>query len=208
MPIPNLKNQNQADKVKTAILISGGGSNMAALIKAAQAPNYPAKTVLVISNRPNAGGIAKAEALGIKTICINHKDFKTRKSFEQAMDVVLRGHETELICNAGFMRILSPWFVKRWLGRQLNIHPSLLPKFKGLHTHERAVEAGETEHGCTIHYVDEGMDTGEIIAQAKVGISPEETSVTLAQKVLQQEHILYPAVLETVARSLLTRIQK
>jgi len=201
MPIPNLK-------LKTAILISGGGSNMVALVKAAQAADYPAKIVLVISNRPNAGGIAKAEALGIKTVCINHKDFKTRKSFEQSMDEVLREHGAELICNAGFMRILSPWFVRRWLGRQLNIHPSLLPKYKGLHTHARAVEAGETHHGCTIHYIDEGMDTGEIIAQAKVRIFPEDTSETLAAKVLRQEHILYPDVLKTVARSIVFKRQK
>ena len=200
MPIPDLKSPDL--KVKTAILISGGGSNMVSLVKAAQSPDYPADIVLVISNRPNAGGVAKAEALGIKTICIDHKDFKTRKSFEQAMDTVLREHSAQLICNAGFMRILSPWFVKRWLGRLLNIHPSLLPKFKGLHTHERAIEAGETEHGCTIHYVDEGMDTGEIIAQAKVSVFPEDTNETLAAKVLEQEHMLYPDVLKNVAKAL------
>ena len=172
---------------------------MVALGKAAQAPDYPAEIVLVISNRPNAGGIAKAKALGIKTVCIDHKDFKTRKAFEQEMDKTLRTHDTELICNAGFMRILSPWFVKRWRGRQLNIHPSLLPKFKGLHTHKRALEAGETEHGCTIHYVDEGMDTGEIIAQSIVAILPQDTPGTLAARVLEQEHLLYPLVLKDLA---------
>lgn len=176
---------------------------MAALVKAAQAADYPADIVLVISNNPNADGIAKAKILGIKTVCIDHRNFKTRKSFEQAMDKVLRAHGTELICNAGFMRILSPWFVKRWLGRQLNIHPSLLPKFKGLHTHARAIEAGESEHGCTIHYVDEGMDTGEIIAQAKVNVSRGDTTETLGAKVLKQEHILYPTVLKAIARSML-----
>ncbi len=189
-------------KVKTAILLSGGGSNMVALVKAAQTPDFPAEIVLVISNRPDAGGLAKAEALGIKAACINHKDYKSRQSFEQAMDKVLRAHGTELICNAGFMRILSPWFVKRWLGRQLNIHPSLLPKFPGLHTHERALEAGEAEHGCTIHYVDEGMDTGEIIAQAKVKVLPTDTPDTLAKRVLKQEHILYPQILRQVTASL------
>ncbi len=193
------------EKVKTAILISGGGSNMVALVKAAQAADYPAEIVLVISNRPSSGGMAKAEALGVKTVCIDHKDFKTRKSFEQEMDRVLREHDVELICNAGFMRILSPWFVRHWLGRQLNVHPSLLPKFKGLHTHERAIEARETEHGCTIHYVDEGMDTGEKIAQAKVSVSPSETSETLAAKVLKQEHTLYPNVLKDVANALIFR---
>jgi phosphoribosylglycinamide formyltransferase 1 len=203
MPSPALK-----EKIKMAILISGGGSNMVALVKAAQASDYPADIVLVISNNPNADGIAKAKILGIKTVCIDHRNFKTRKAFEQAMDKVLRTHGTELICNAGFMRILSPWFVSRWSGRQLNIHPSLLPKFKGLHTHARAIEAGEAEHGCTIHYVDEGMDTGEIIAQAKVNVSRYDTTETLSAKVLKQEHILYPTVLKAVARSMLDKQQK
>jgi len=178
---------------------------MVSLVKAAQETDYPAEIKLVICNRPNAGGLAKAKALGVEPFCIDHKNFKTRKAFEQVMDKTLQDHSIELICNAGFMRILSPWFVRRWLGRQLNIHPSLLPKFKGLHTHERAIEAGETEHGCTIHYVDEGTDTGEIIAQAKVRISPEDTSETLAAKVLQQEHILYPAILKTVASALIAK---
>jgi len=200
MPRPIL-----TEKIRTAILISGGGSNMVSLVKAAQEADYPAKVKLVICNRPNAGGLAKAKSLGIETFCIDHKNFKTRKAFEQEMDKTLREHDIELICNAGFMRILSPWFVGRWLGRQLNIHPSLLPKFKGLHTHERAIEAGETEHGCTIHYVDEGMDTGEIIAQAKVNILASDTNETLATKVLQQEHILYPAVLKTMASALVAK---
>lgn len=174
---------------------------MVSLVNATQAPDYPAEIVLVICNRPDASGISKAESLGIKTICIDHKDYNTRKAFEQAMDKVLREHGTELICNAGFMRILSPWFVKRWLRRQLNIHPSLLPKFKGLDTHARALDAGETEHGCTIHYVDEGMDTGKIIAQAKVRIYKNDTPKTLAARVLKQEHLLYPRILRQIARS-------
>lgn len=175
---------------------------MVALVKAAQTPDYPAEIVVVISNRPDAGGIAKAEKLGIKAVCIDHTHFKTRKSFEQAMDKVLHAHGTRLICNAGFMRILSPWFVRKWLGRHLNIHPSLLPKFKGLHTHARALEAGETEHGCTIHYVDEGMDTGSIITQSKVVIIQGDTPDTLAARVLEQEHILYPKALEQIAKSI------
>ena len=174
---------------------------MEALIKAAQAPDYPAQIVIVISNRPDAGGLAKAEKLGVDTVIIDHKSFKTRKLFEQAMDKVLRDCGTELICNAGFMRILSPWFVRRWHRRQLNIHPSLLPKFKGLHTHERALAAGESEHGCTVHYVDEGVDTGEIIAQAKVPVFIDDTPKTLAARVLAQEHHLYPKVLKNWARS-------
>lgn len=175
---------------------------MVALVKAAKEPNYPAEIVLVISNRPDAGGIAKAKALGIHTLCIDHKNFKTRKAFEQEMDKALRAHDTELICNAGFMRILSPWFVRRWLGRLLNIHPSLLPKFPGLHTHKRALEAGEAEHGCTVHYVDEGMDTGEIIAQAKVNIQAGDTPEILAKRVLVVEHTLYPMVLQQIAQDL------
>ncbi|MCF6222046.1 MAG: phosphoribosylglycinamide formyltransferase [Robiginitomaculum sp.] len=194
-----MSRKNVDQKVKTAVLISGGGSNMVALVQAAQAPDFPAEIVLVISNRPDAAGIAKAEELGVKTLCIDHKNFKTRKKFEQAMDKTLRAHGIELICNAGFMRILSPWFVGSWRGRQLNIHPSLLPKFKGLHTHERAIEAGETEHGCTIHYVDEGMDTGKIIAQAKVKVLPNDTTEALAARVLKAEHKLYPQILMQIA---------
>ena len=199
--MPHTELKKAPRKIKTAILISGGGSNMVALIKAAQAPDYPAEIVVVICNEPNAVGIEKAKRLGIKAICINHKNYKTRKLFEQDMDAILQANGTELICNAGFMRILSPWFVKRWLGKQLNIHPSLLPKFKGLHTHKRALEAGVKEHGCTIHYVDEGMDTGEIIAQAKVPVLPTDTESLLATRVLEQEHILYPRVLKQVANT-------
>jgi len=176
---------------------------MDALIRATKTKNYPAKIVLVISNRPDAGGLDKAKKHGIKTICIDHKNYKTRKSFEQALDTALGDHKTELICNAGFMRILSPWFVRSWQGRQLNIHPSLLPKYKGLHTHERILEAGETEHGCTVHYVDEGMDTGDIVAQASVQVHPNDTPKTLAARVLVQEHLLYPQVLKQIADKLI-----
>jgi len=175
---------------------------MDALIRASKAEGYPAKIVLVISNRPNADGLAKAQKHGITAICIDHKDYKTRKSFEQALDTALRSHKTELVCNAGFMRILSPWFVKRWQGRQLNIHPSLLPKYKGLHTHERVLEAGATEHGCTVHYIDEGVDTGGIIAQATVPVYPNDTPQVLAARVLKQEHLLYPQVLKQVAEKI------
>jgi len=171
-------------KVKTGILISGGGSNMEALVKAAQEPNYPAEIVVVISNNPEAGGIEKAQNLGIATEIINHKDFKTRKSFEKVLDQTLRDYQVELVCNAGFMRLLTPYFVDNWLGRQLNIHPSLLPKFKGLHTHQRALDAGETEHGCTVHYVSEGMDEGEIIGQKRVDVMDNDTAEVLAARVL------------------------
>jgi len=186
-------------KVKTGILISGGGSNMEALVKAAQEPNYPAEIVVVISNNPEAGGIEKAQNLSIATEIINHKDFKTRKSFEKVLDQTLRDYQVELVCNAGFMRLLTPYFVDNWLGRQLNIHPSLLPKFKGLHTHQRALDAGETEHGCTVHYVSEGMDEGEIIGQKRVDVLDNDTAEVLAARVLKQEHILYPEILAKIA---------
>jgi len=189
-------------KTATAILISGNGSNMEALIKAAKDPNYPAKIVVVVSNRPKAGGVEKAQKHGIKTVIIDHKNYKSRKQFEQALDATLREHETKLVCNAGFMRLLTPWFVRRWRGRQINIHPSLLPKFKGLNTHKRALEAGETEHGCTVHYVSEAMDGGEIIAQSRVSIHKEDTPETLAARVLIEEHKLYPNVLKTITSAL------
>ncbi|HHI88875.1 MAG TPA: phosphoribosylglycinamide formyltransferase [Hellea balneolensis] len=190
-------------KIRTAILISGSGSNMEALIRAAQAPDYPAEIVLVISNRPEAAGLAKAENLGVPARAIDHKAYDSRKAFEQDVDAVLRKHEVELVCNAGFMRLLSPWFVGRWRERILNIHPALLPKFPGLHTHERALAAGETVHGCTIHIVDEGMDTGRILAQAKVPVYRDDTPETLAKRVLAQEHKLYPETLKSCASGLL-----
>lgn len=175
---------------------------METLVTAARAPDYPAEIVLVICNRPKAGGIERAKKRGIPCVVIDHKGFKTRKSFEREIDKTLRSHNIELICNAGFMRILTPWFVKQWLGRQLNIHPSLLPKHKGLHTHQRAIEAGDTEHGCTIHYVSEGMDEGEIISQARIPIHPDDTPDTLSARVLVEEHKLYPDTLNMIAESL------
>jgi len=172
---------------------------MEALIKAAQAPDYPAQISLVISNTLNAGGLAKAKALGIKAIVIDHKAYKTRELFERDMDDALRAHNIELVCNAGFMRILTPWFVRRWLGRQLNIHPSLLPKHKGLHTHRRALDAGDKVHGCTVHWVSEGMDEGEIVAQSELNILDDDTAERLAARVLTHEHDLYPQVLAKIA---------
>ena len=189
--------------VKTAILISGGGSNMEALIKAAQKPGYPAEIILVISNNPDAPGIQKAIDLSVEALVIDHKRFDSRLSFEKALDTVLLAKEVQLVCNAGFMRLLTPWFVNRWADRQLNIHPSLLPKFKGLHTHARAIVANETEHGCTVHFVNEGMDDGEIIDQAKVVVKLTDTPAILAARVLEQEHKLYPKVLRTIADRIL-----
>ena len=189
-------------KVKCAVLISGGGSNMQALAEAARAPDYPAQIDLVVSNRPNAGGLARAQALGIQAMCIDHKDFGEREDFERALDAVLREAGVDLVVCAGFMRVLTPWFVRRWSGRIINIHPSLLPKYKGLHTHRRALEAGDSEHGASVHYVSEELDGGAVIAQARVPVTANDTEQTLADKVLLKEHPLYVRALKTVAKTM------
>lgn len=189
-------------RIRTAILISGSGSNMEALIRSTLQSDHPAGIVLVISNRPGAAGLEKAKRLGVATQVINHKFFKSRKTFECRLDDILRKADTELICLAGFMRILTPWFVRRWRRRMINIHPSLLPKFKGLHTHARAIEAGETEHGCTVHWVCDSVDEGEIIAQACVPLQEGARLEILAARVLAEEHILYPGVLKQIAEGL------
>jgi phosphoribosylglycinamide formyltransferase 1 len=187
----------------TAILISGGGSNMASLIAAAQAPGYPAQISLVLANVPEAGGLAKARAAGIATHIIDHRPFgKDREAFEREIDAMLRVDQIELVCLAGFMRVLTPWFVKRWEGRMLNIHPSLLPAYKGLHTHARALKDGATEHGCTVHWVVASLDSGPAIMQARVPILPGDDEATLAARVLAQEHIIYPEALAAVASGL------
>ena len=175
---------------------------MEALARAAQANDYKAKISLVISNRPKAAGIDKAKALDLKTLVIDHKAYKTRLAFEQNLDKALRAHSIELVCSAGFMRVLTPWLVGRWQGRLLNIHPSLLPKFKGLNTHRRALDAGEKTHGCTVHYVSEDIDAGEILGQSSVKIWQDDTEQTLAARVLRVEHILYPHVLNDIAKKM------
>ena len=192
------------DKVRTAILISGRGTNMVALAEAATAKDYPAEIVTVLSNRPDAAGILKAESLGIKATCIDHTDFKTRISFEQALHQYLKDQDVKLICCAGFMRVLTGWFVSRWDGRLLNIHPSLLPKYKGLHTHQRALDNGDIEHGCTVHFVTEELDSGAIIAQERMKILSNDTADTLARRLLIIENKLYPEALRTTAESLIT----
>ncbi|HFB55190.1 MAG TPA: phosphoribosylglycinamide formyltransferase, partial [Hellea balneolensis] len=159
-------------KIRTAVLISGGGSNMEALATASQATDFPASIEIVISNKANAKGLKKAQKISISTCVIDHTSFKTREKFEQELHAKLEEFNIELICLAGFMRILTPDFVGKWPGRLINIHPSLLPKYKGLHTHQRAISAGDKEHGCTVHYVNEHMDEGKIIAQAKVSVLP------------------------------------
>ena len=183
-------------KKPIAVLISGRGSNLQCLIDACAQPDYPARIVAVISNRPDAYGLERAREAGITAIAIDHKAFETREDFEAALDAALREAGAEFVCLAGFMRILTPGFVNAWSGRMINIHPSLLPKFKGVDTHARAIEAGETEHGCTVHWVTPGMDEGPVIAQARVPVLPGDTPETLAARVLVEEHRLYPEALK------------
>lgn len=182
-------------KTPIAVLISGRGSNLQCLIDACMNEDYPARIVAVISNRPDAYGLERAREAGIPAIAIDHKAYETREDFEAALDSALREAGAEFVCLAGFMRILTEGFVNQWDGRMINIHPSLLPKFKGVDTHKRALEAGETEHGCTVHWVTPGMDEGPVIAQARVPVLPGDTPETLAARVLVEEHRLYPAAL-------------
>jgi phosphoribosylglycinamide formyltransferase 1 len=187
-------------KKRVAVLISGRGSNMTALIEAAKAKDYPAEIALVVSNRPEAAGLAAARAEGVATAVVDHAPFgEDREAFERALDGELNAHRIDLVCLAGFMRLLTPWFVTRWSGRMLNIHPSLLPQFKGLHTHRRALEAGVKKHGATVHFVVAEMDTGPIVAQDSVTVRDGDTEETLAQRVLEVEHRLYPRALRAVA---------
>ena len=184
---------------RVAILISGGGSNMVALVNSMQG-DHPARPVLVLSNDPEAGGLAKADALGVATACVDHKPFgKDRAAFEVALQAALEAANPDIICLAGFMRILTSDFTRKWEGRMLNIHPSLLPKYKGLHTHARALEAGETEHGCSVHEVTAALDDGPILGQARMSIAAGDTPDTLAARLLPLEHALYPAVLRRFA---------
>ena len=184
---------------RVAILISGGGSNMVALAQSMQG-DHPARPVLVLSNDPQAGGLAKARGMGIPTVAIDHKPYgKDRAAFEAALQTALEEARPDIICLAGFMRILTPGFTAQWEGRMLNIHPSLLPKYKGLHTHARALEAGDAEHGCTIHEVTAALDDGPILGQARMKVLPVDTPDTLAARLLPLEHALYPAVLRRFA---------
>jgi len=185
---------------RVAVLISGRGSNMAALIEAAKAPDYPAEIALVLSNRPDADGLATAKANGIETAIVDHTTFsKDRAAFERAMQDVLERHRIEIVCLAGFMRLLTPWFVERWQGRMLNIHPALLPAFKGLDTHKRALEAGVKLHGATVHFVVPDLDSGPIVAQAALPVQDGDTEATLAARVIKLEHKIYPLALRLLA---------
>lgn len=189
-------------KKRVAVLISGRGSNMASLIAAAKDDSYPAEIALVLTNRPDAAGLAHAKSQGIATAVVDHRQYgKNREAFERALQDVLTAHRIDLVCLAGFMRLLTPWFVGQWQGRMLNIHPALLPAFKGLNTHERALEAGVKTHGATVHFVSPEMDSGEIILQAEVPVLAGDTADTLAARVLEAEHRIYPQALKQVAEA-------
>ncbi len=187
-------------KRRVAVLISGRGSNMEALVNAARTPAYPAEIVLVISNRADATGLSVARAAGIRAEAIDHRPHgPDRAGHEAAIDSVLRAADVDLVCLAGYMRLLTPYLVNRWAGRMLNIHPSLLPAFPGLHTHARALAAGVRLHGCTVHLVTAQMDEGPILAQSAIPVLTGDTEAVLAERVLRQEHALYPAALARVA---------
>lgn len=186
-------------KKRVVCFISGSGSNMLALAKAAAEPDYPADMVAVFSDKADAGGLAKAEALGIPTRSFVRRDFASKEAHEAAILDALATFRPDILCLAGYMRLLSADFIKRHEGRILNIHPSLLPLFPGLHTHQRAIDAGMKIAGCTVHFVTEGMDEGPIVAQAAVPIVPDDTAETLAARLLTVEHRLYPAALRLVA---------
>lgn len=185
--------------MKVGVLISGRGSNLRSLIAATREPGFPAEIVTVISNKADAGGLAVAREAGIPTGVVSHRDYPSREAFDAELDAALRRAGVELICSAGFMRILSDGFVDAWRDRQLNIHPSLLPAFKGLHVHERVLEAGCRITGCTVHFVRPAMDEGPIVAQAAVPVLPGDTPEILADRVLAAEHKLYPLALRLVA---------
>ena len=184
---------------RVAVLISGRGSNMSALLEAASAPTYPAEIVLVVSNQPDAAGLQAATERGIRTAVVGHKDFPTKIAFEAALEAELRAAAVDLVCLAGFMRLLTPEFVGRWRNRVLNIHPSLLPEFPGLDTHARALAAGARHHGATVHFVTAETDSGPVVAQSALKVRPDDTAESLAARVLALEHRLYPEALRQVA---------
>jgi phosphoribosylglycinamide formyltransferase 1 len=183
-------------RARVGVLISGRGSNMSALIEAAKDPRYPAEIAVVLSNNPEAPGLEIARGSGVEALAIDHRLFgKDRAAHEAAMDAALRERGVEWVALAGYMRVLTPFFVRAWSGRMLNIHPSLLPEFPGLDTHRRALAAAAVEHGCTVHLVTEGVDEGPVLGQARVPVLPGDTEETLAARVLAEEHRLYPECL-------------
>ena len=191
-------------KARTGVLISGRGSNMMALVEAARDPAFPAEIVCVVSNKADAKGLDFAAANGIATKVIDHKPFATREEFEAALTEYLRSMDVEIVALAGFMRVLTQGFITGWEGRMINIHPSLLPAYKGLHTHERALADNARKHGCTVHIVTSELDAGPILLQAEVPVVPGDTPDTLAQRVLKEEHRIYPQALAMLAQRLHT----
>jgi phosphoribosylglycinamide formyltransferase-1 len=194
-------------KVRVGVLISGTGSNMAALVDAGQAAEAPFEVVLVLSNVPEVGGLKVAEGKGAATAVVDHRDFpRNREGHERAIDAVLTEHGVEIVALAGYMRILTPWLVERWSGRMLNIHPSLLPLYPGLDTHARAIAAGDAEAGATVHLVTVGVDEGPVLGQARVPVEADDTPLSLAERVKAAEHRLYPQVLAEFCRTRLTKM--
>lgn len=191
-------------RLRTAILISGRGSNMMALVEAARDPAYPAEVACVVSNRADAKGLALAAANGIAAKVIDHKAYADRAAFEDALDRYLRSMNVEIIALAGFMRVLTARFIAGWDGRMINIHPSLLPAYKGLHTHERALADGATSHGCSVHLVTPELDGGPVLLQAMVPVQPGDTPDTLSARVLKEEHRIYPQALAMLAGRILS----
>ncbi|MBL6941513.1 MAG: phosphoribosylglycinamide formyltransferase [Rhodospirillales bacterium] len=186
-------------KLKLCILISGRGSNLQSLIDACADDAFPAEIALVVSNIDGVQGLERAKKANIPTTILSHKDFKSREAFDATLSETISRFDVDLLCLAGFMRILSDEFVNHWFDRLINIHPSLLPEYKGLHVHERVIEAGESHSGCTVHYVRPDMDSGPIIKQAKVTVEAGDNADTLAARVLEQEHIIYPEAVRLIA---------
>jgi formyltetrahydrofolate-dependent phosphoribosylglycinamide formyltransferase len=188
-------------RAKVGVLISGRGSNMAALIAAAKSPDCPYEVVLVLSNKPDAGGLEAARAEGVEAWAIDQKLFgKDREAHERELDAALRQAGCDYVALAGYMRVLTPFLVEAWAGRMVNIHPSLLPKYPGLDTHQRAIDAGDAEAGCTVHLVTEGVDEGPILGQARVPILPGDDAHALAERIIAEEHRLYPMALAKLVR--------
>lgn len=189
--------------LSVGVLISGRGSNLQALIDASRKPDYPAKIVCVISNEPKALGLERAKEAGIPAFTINHRDYKgqSREAFERALDAKLREHGVQLVCMAGFMRLLTPWFVNAWLDKLMNIHPSLLPAFPGLDVQRKAIEYGVKFSGCTVHFVRAEMDHGPIILQAAVPVLQDDDEHTLAARILKSEHAIYPLAVKYIAEN-------